>query len=123
LDINEHVVDEAIEQEAGLIVSHHPLIFHPVKNLLLNQPFGKIVSKLIKHNISAISAHTNLDSAQGGINDQLAELLDLQNVEILAPEKEAKLFKLVIFVPEGFQEQVRNAICGAGAGWIGNYSY
>ncbi|ATW27659.1 Nif3-like dinuclear metal center hexameric protein [Candidatus Formimonas warabiya] len=123
LDVDERVIEEAVALKADLIVSHHPLIFQPVKNLSFHHPLGKLVRQLIKHDLSLFSAHTNLDSAQGGINDVLAELFQLHHIEVLAPAQEEKFFKLVVFVPAGYLDQVRQAICAAGAGWIGNYSH
>lgn len=123
LDTDERVIDEAVHKKVDLIISHHPLFFHPVKNLLYHEPLGKAVRKLIKHEISLFAAHTNLDIAPGGINDFLAEILDLREVEVLAETKKDKLYKLVVFVPRDFLDQVRDAICEAGGGHIGNYSH
>jgi dinuclear metal center YbgI/SA1388 family protein len=99
LDVDERVIDEAISQKVNLIISHHPLFFNPIKNILFHEPLGKVVRKLIKHDIALFSAHTNLDIAPGGINDFLAEILDLNDVEILAETKEEELYKFVVFVP------------------------
>ena len=90
---------------------------------MYHEPLGKAVRKLIKHEISLFAAHTNLDIAPGGINDFLAEILDLREVEVLAETKKDKLYKLVVFVPRDFLDQVRDAICEAGGGHIGNYSH
>lgn len=123
LDVDEGVVEEAREKGVQLIISHHPLIFRPIKNLRSDLPLGKVIAKLIKSNIAVYAAHTNLDSAKGGVNDILAGLLQLDHLEILAPSSEEKFFKLVVFVPKDHLEQVRDAVCRAGAGWIGNYSH
>lgn len=123
LDVDERVIDEAISQKADIIISHHPMFFHPTKNLLYHHPLGKKVRKIIKNDISVFSAHTNLDIVPGGINDFLAELLDLADVEVLAQTKEDKLLKLVVFVPKDYLDQVRNSISEAGAGYIGQYSH
>ncbi|MGI6686592.1 MAG: Nif3-like dinuclear metal center hexameric protein [Bacillota bacterium] len=123
LDVDERVIDEAISQKVNLIISHHPLFFNPIKNILFHEPLGKVVRKLIKHDIALFSAHTNLDIAPGGINDFLAEILDLNDVEILAETKEEELYKFVVFVPKDYLDQVRNSLCEAGAGHIGEYSH
>ncbi|PTY80390.1 Nif3-like dinuclear metal center hexameric protein [Heyndrickxia sporothermodurans] len=123
LDILDEVVDEAIEKNVQLIIAHHPLIFRPLKNLLTDQAQGKIIEKLIKHDIAVYAAHTNLDVAIGGVNDLLAEALQLQNTEVLDPTYEDKLKKLVVYVPVDYEEEVRNAIGKAGAGAIGQYSH
>lgn len=75
LDITDAVIDEAISMGAELIVSHHPVIFEPLKNILYSDVEGKRIIKLIKNDISAICMHTNLDIAEGGVNDALMNLL------------------------------------------------
>lgn len=75
LDVTDEVVDEAIRCGAGLIVSHHPLIFHPLKSVTDESPEGKRLLKLIEHRIAVISMHTNLDIAEGGVNDVLMAAL------------------------------------------------
>lgn len=76
LDITLEVVQEADEMGCEMIVSHHPVIFKPLQSIESATP----VFLLIQKNISAICAHTNLDVAHGGVNDVLAETLELQNV-------------------------------------------
>ena len=75
LDITDEVIDEAIALGAELIVSHHPLIFTPMKSVLSTDLVGRKIIKLIKYNISAICMHTNLDIAEGGVNDALIKAL------------------------------------------------
>ncbi|OIJ16130.1 Nif3-like dinuclear metal center hexameric protein [Anaerobacillus arseniciselenatis] len=123
LDLLEAVVDEAIEEGVDLIIAHHPIIFRPLKSIPTDRPYGRIVEKLIKHNIAVYAAHTNLDVAKGGVNDLMAEKLGLQNVDVLAPTTEITLKKLVVFVPSEHAEQVREALGRVGAGYIGNYSH
>ena len=74
LDITAAVVQEAVENDCQLIVSHHPVIFDPLKHISA----GDVPALLIKNNISAICMHTNLDAAPGGVNDTLADLLGMQ---------------------------------------------
>ncbi len=83
LDITEDVVREAAEIGAELIVSHHPVIFHPVKALNDGDPTGRKLLALIENQISAICAHTNLDAVAGGVNDALARQLGLLDVRQL----------------------------------------
>lgn len=123
LDVLENVIDEAIEKNVDLIIAHHPPIFRPLKSIITDQPAGKILEKCIKHDIAVYAAHTNLDVANGGVNDMLAEALNLKDVEVLSPTYEDPLKKLVVFVPENDADRVREAIGNAGAGAIGNYSY
>lgn len=77
LDITSDIVDEAIQKDVNLIITHHPIIFHPLKNVSSDE----LVYKLIKNDISVISMHTNLDICDGGVNDVLAELLLIKNVK------------------------------------------
>lgn len=83
LDITLPVIEEAAALGAQLILSHHPVIFHPAKTVTDRDPAGRILRALVAHDISAICAHTNLDVVQGGVNDALAKALDLQRTVIL----------------------------------------
>ncbi|WP_027415843.1 Nif3-like dinuclear metal center hexameric protein [Aneurinibacillus terranovensis] len=123
LDILEGVVDEAIAQGVDLIVAHHAVIFRPLKNLRTDLPAGRLYEKLIKHDIAVYIAHTNLDVAEGGINDLMAEALGLIDVDILEKWHEQKLKKIVVYVPAFHLDAVREAMAQAGAGWIGHYSH
>ena len=75
LDITGEVIAEAEELGAELIVSHHPLIFHPVKSVTDGDPLGRKLIRLLRGGMSAICLHTNLDAAEGGVNDALMESL------------------------------------------------
>ena len=85
LDPFEHVCKEAADWGAEVIVTHHPLIFKPLPNVTDGTTIGRGLMTLIKHDISAINAHTNLDQAPGGVNDVLAQKLALVNVQVLNP--------------------------------------
>jgi dinuclear metal center YbgI/SA1388 family protein len=122
LDLEPQVVDEALAVGANLIITHHPVIFKPLKNIRADLTQGKMILNIIKNDISVYCAHTNLDSAAQGVNQVLAELLKLEKIKVLNPDKAENLFKVVIFVPESHLEPVRSAMAEAGAGWIGNYS-
>ncbi len=87
LDPFEDVADEAIEVGADLIVTHHPLIFDPLRQITDDTATGRTVMKLISHNISAVNAHTNLDIAPGGVNDCLAQALGLTDVQTIGQEQ------------------------------------
>ncbi|WP_144460190.1 Nif3-like dinuclear metal center hexameric protein [Siminovitchia fortis] len=123
LDVLENVVDEAIEKNAELIIAHHPVIFRPLKRIGLDEPGGKLIEKLIKHDIAVYAAHTNLDVAKGGVNDMLAEALQLKDTSVLVPTYEEKMKKLAVFVPVEQADQVLEALGEAGAGFIGEYSH
>ncbi len=86
LDITEPVVEEAQRLGAQLIVSHHPVIFHPAKSITDADPTGRILLKLTEGHIAAICAHTNLDAVDGGVNDTLARTLGLSEIGMLRQE-------------------------------------
>ncbi|MCK1991534.1 Nif3-like dinuclear metal center hexameric protein [Peribacillus muralis] len=123
LDVLEEVVDEAIEQGVELIIAHHPLIYRPLKRIDTMTAGGRIIEKLIKHDIAVYAAHTNLDVANGGVNDLLAEALQLQDTQVLVPTYETTLKKMVVYVPKADEQNLRDALGRAGAGAIGNYSH
>lgn len=85
LDCTDSVIDEAIEENADMIITHHPFIFKPLKSLDYNLPISEKVAKLIKNDIIVYSAHTNLDIADFGTNYTLANLLELENTKGLIP--------------------------------------
>ena len=85
LDPFEHVCREAEEIGADLIVTHHPLIFQPCKAVTDETSLGRSILFLASHGISAINAHTNLDCAPGGVNDVLAQTLELESIQVISP--------------------------------------
>ncbi|HWR43887.1 Nif3-like dinuclear metal center hexameric protein [Sporomusa sp.] len=123
LDVDQTLVNEAIAVGVDLIIAHHPLIFKGITSIRTDSPQGSMLAALIKAGIAVYAAHTNLDSAPGGVNDALAQKLELKEVRPLATVYQEQLHKLVIFVPSTHVEQVRKAITEAGAGHIGNYSH
>ena len=87
LDITEAVADEAIAQGCQLIVSHHPVMnckWLPVQSVRQDTPQGHLLLKILKNDLSAICMHTNLDAAEGGVNDTLAALLGLRDTAVFA---------------------------------------
>ena len=120
IDITEEIIDEAIEKQCDLVISHHPLIFRGIKKLTGKHYTERALIKAIKHDISLISVHTNLDSVINGVNKKLAEKLGLTDLKVLQPRK-GLLKKLVTFCPVDHAEKVREAIFQAGAGQIGEY--
>lgn len=123
LDVTKAVVEQAIEDHIDLIIAHHPLIFKSITTIRTDLPQGQILANLLKANIGVYAAHTNLDVATGGVNDALAEALNLYDTRPLAISSTEKLCKLVVFVPQTHEELVEEAIMRAGAGHIGNYSH
>ncbi|MCC2684555.1 MAG: hypothetical protein K0R75_1454 [Paenibacillaceae bacterium] len=87
LDVTDDVVEEAISEGAQLIVAHHAIIYRPLAHLRTDMPAGKLYEKLIKHDIAVYIAHTNLDAAEGGMNDLMAQALGLTNIAYLEKNK------------------------------------
>lgn len=86
LDPFRNVIQEAVRKRADLIVTHHPLIFeNPVTALNEDTETGRCLLTLAEQGIAAINAHTNLDLAEGGVNDVLATTLGLENVTLIRP--------------------------------------
>ena len=83
LDVDINVAMEAAETGAGLIVSHHPIMFNPLKKITADTPEGRLLLYLAKHSIAVYAAHTNLDAAEGGLNDLIAGLLNLKDLSPL----------------------------------------
>ena len=89
LDLTEKVIDEAIENSFHLVISHHPLIFKGLKNILVDDTTGRIITKAIRHDISIAAMHTNIDNSFYGVNRVLAEQLGLKDLNILHPNNSA----------------------------------
>lgn len=121
LDVTHDVLDEAIESGCNVVVTHHPVIFRAIKKLNAAELQGGLVAKAFANGISLIALHTNLDSAVGGLNDTLCELLGLHDVKPLVDSGRERFFKLAVFTPTDHADKVRDALFAAGAGWVGNY--
>jgi len=83
LDPAEDVMEEAQEKSCNVLLTHHPLIFKPLKSLVLNRYPGNLLAKAMKDGIAVIGCHTNLDKVSGGVNDALAETIGLVNSRVL----------------------------------------
>ncbi len=85
LDVTIEVVEEAIREQADLIIAHHAIIYRPLSRINTDTAEGRLYEMLIKHDIAVYIAHTNLDVTEGGINDMMATLLNLTDVRVLCP--------------------------------------
>lgn len=122
LDCTLPVLEEAIKRKCNLIISHHPLLFSPLKKINTDSDeISKILSFALKNDLTLLAYHTNLDFTLGGVNTALADLLELQNTRFLEPAA-VRQFKLVVFVPRESHEKVSTALFSAGAGVIGEYT-
>lgn len=113
LDVLEENISRAIELDAQLIVAHHPLIFHAIKNIRFDLPLGRKILRLIKNDLAVFAAHTNLDSAAGGVNDVLAKKIGLVDVKTF-DEDELSLGRLgtleTPMTAENFARHVKKAL-------------
>ena len=121
LDATEELIQEAIQKKCNLVVAHHPIVFKGLKKINGNNYVERAIILAIKHDIALFAIHTNLDNVLHGVNGKIADLLGLQNRQILSPKKSV-LQQLSVFVPTAYKEQLLTALFDAGAGSIGNYS-
>jgi dinuclear metal center YbgI/SA1388 family protein len=120
LDITDETLDEAINANCDLIISHHPIIFKGLKKINGKNLVERVVIKAIQNNISIYAIHTNLDNVLEGVNGIIAKKIGLSNTQVLQ-RKSDLLRKLVTFCPVDKALNVRDALFRAGAGSIGNY--
>lgn len=106
LDATMEIVREAIDREIDLLIVHHPLFFKPLKKLDLASPEGRLIEEAIRAGLAVYAAHTNLDSAPGGLNDVLCRGVGLENLEVLDAQKEESLYHLHLEIPESAREGV-----------------
>jgi len=81
LDATSDIVDEAVNEGYDVILTHHPMLFGGIDGVVAGNYRSDKLIKLIRAGISVMSFHTRLDAAEGGVNDMLASLLNLKNVE------------------------------------------
>ena len=120
LDCTEDVIDEAIGCNANMVIAHHPILFKGIKSLTGKNYIERTIIKAIKNNIAIYAIHTNLDNVVNGVNNKLADILGLQNKQILRPLN--NLQKLVTFIPIKDTEKVLQELHNTGAGATGNYT-
>jgi len=96
LTVTPQSASEAIAEDADLIVTHHPVPFRPLKRITTESTTGRLLLDLISAGVAVYSAHTAFDSARSGINQQLAEGLDLRAIRTLVESSEAAVGDAVI---------------------------
>jgi dinuclear metal center YbgI/SA1388 family protein len=121
VDPVEVVVSEAIEWGADLLVTHHPLFLRAVHGVAATTPKGRLVHGLVSSGVALHVMHTNADSADPGVSDAFAAVLDLGELRPIDPQPAESVDKLVVFVPEPDAERLIDALAAAGAGDIGAY--
>ncbi|AKS67012.1 Nif3-like dinuclear metal center hexameric protein [Staphylococcus coagulans] len=122
LDCTGEIVDEAIEKNINTIITHHPLIFKGIKQIIDDDAYGSIIYRLIQNNINLIALHTNLDVHPEGVNAMLAEKIGLKDFELLNKEKE-HYYKIQIYIPEENAEAFKDTLSQHGLAQEGEYAY
>jgi dinuclear metal center YbgI/SA1388 family protein len=112
---------EAVERQADLVVTHHPIFFKAARRLTADTAEGRMLLSLARAGVAVYSPHTAFDNTAGGINDLLAARLGLTGVAPLRRGQGPKQVKLVVFVPDSDLSKVSDAVFAAGAGRIGEY--
>jgi dinuclear metal center YbgI/SA1388 family protein len=120
LEITAEVISEAKQKKVDLIITHHPLLFHPLKSVTDSTDSGKFVREIVQSNIAVYSTHTNLDFARNGVSFVLAERMDLTEIDFLQ-RSPSGMKKIVVFVPPDHVEAVAEGMASAGAGIVGDY--
>lgn len=123
LTLTRDAFDAALRAGADMIVTHHPVIWDPLRALRTDDPYTRLCLDVAHRGIACYAAHTALDVAPGGVSAVLARQLGLLDVRPLFPAPQARQVKLVTFVPASHVAQVREAVCQAGAGVIGAYTF
>ena len=126
LDVHEKIVARAQEEDFQMIVAHHPIIFRGLKKLRTDLPDGRLLGALLRAGVAVFAAHTNLDSAEGGVNDVLAARIGLDMASI-APfgkvdslsESLGRVGKLPMpMKAKAFAEQVKNKLGAANVRFV-----
>jgi dinuclear metal center YbgI/SA1388 family protein len=121
VDPTAEVAGDAVASGADLLVTHHPLLLKPVHSVAADTAKGRVVHGLVRGGCALYVAHTNADSADGGVNDALADLIGLTDRRPLAPAAAGDDLLLVTYVPAHAVDAVVDAASAAGAGRIGGY--
>ncbi|ASG81208.1 Nif3-like dinuclear metal center hexameric protein [Lactiplantibacillus pentosus] len=122
LDVRPEVVQEAIAIGADMIFAHHPVMFRPANNLDYQDPQKAMYAELAAHHILVYAAHTNLDCAEGGMNDWLADALQLQDVQGLVPGYHARAVKMTVTVSTDKVEAVQDYLTGTAGATLDRYA-
>jgi dinuclear metal center YbgI/SA1388 family protein len=122
LTVTAETANEAVRERAGLIVSHHPVLFRETKRIRADLPATAPLWSLGRAGVAVASPHTAFDSAEDGINQGLCRRLGLLDTTWLRPIAGPSTFKVVVFTPEADREAVASAAFATGAGRIGGYA-
>ena len=114
-------VAEAVDSDAQLLLTHHPLLLTAVHGVPADEPKGALVHRMIRSGVAHFVAHTNADVAEPGVSDALARRVGLRELRPLDVQYDDTVDKLVVFVPDAAAPAVIDAMAAAGAGTIGAY--
>ena len=120
LDATSAVVGRAVAAGCDLLLTHHPLIFKPLKQIDWHSGAGAVIKAAQVAGLAVFALHTNWDQAGGGMAPALADRLELTECRPLEPAVR-DFYKLVIFVPVGYEDGLKEALFEAGAGVLGGY--
>lgn len=123
LSVTPAAVAAAKRAKADLILAHHPPLWEPLKTIRTDDPDTRLWLDMAQAGIACYAAHTNLDVVPGGVNTVLAERIGVAETRTLFPAPHAEQVKLIVFVPASHLAIVRDAVCAAGAGVIGDYTH
>lgn len=104
LDVTEATIDEAVSKGCNMIVSHHPLIFRPIKRLDASDMVSRTIMKAVRNGIAIYSAHTNLDNSIPGVSSHMASVLGLQNVKALGVDAAGRMSGVIGELAEPMDE-------------------
>lgn len=121
LDPSHAAVERAIQANAQMLVSHHPVVWDPLQSVRKDTYKGKVAHALIANDIAFAAAHTNWDCAPGGVNDTLAEKIGLTDIQPVGAVSDKSQTKIAVTAPRGSQDAIIDAMAAAGAGVIGLY--
>jgi dinuclear metal center YbgI/SA1388 family protein len=119
LDITYDVIKEAVDKEIDLIIAHHPVIFFPLRSINYDSYYASLVKELIVHDLAVISAHTNYDVGEHGMNFQLLDALKVENIQTL-PEVEYISYGEVDQSLDQFLDVVRSTFNRNEMRYVGN---
>ncbi len=123
LDATPRVISSLRRRRADLLVTHHPVVFTPLKSVRPDHAASRAAYELIRLGVAVISAHTNADVAPRGVSFAMARRLGLRGIRPLIPgEPSSDACKVVVFVPPPDADAVLSAVARAGGGRIGGYS-